>query len=124
MSATVVNFSSVLVVSLIALAPLQTWLLFGAPILCCGIGGLVYYGLAWRDAVRDGLNKSIALDDRIWYAVLPAVGYAMEAVSGVTLVLHRQLGCVVLAFSMGALLMVGIHNAWDITVWSITRRRE
>ena len=46
MSASVVNFSSVLVVCLIALAPLQTWLLFGAPILCCGIGGLVYSGLA------------------------------------------------------------------------------
>jgi len=30
----------------------------------------------------------------------------------------------VLAVAMGAMLLVAIHNAWDITVWSVTRRRE
>jgi hypothetical protein len=38
--------------------------------------------------------------------------------------LRLDLGCVVFALSMGVLLLVGIHNAWDITVWTITRRRE
>jgi hypothetical protein len=38
--------------------------------------------------------------------------------------LQSDMGVAALALSMGMLLMVGIHNAWDITVWSITRRRE
>jgi hypothetical protein len=38
--------------------------------------------------------------------------------------LRLDAGCVVLAASLGALLLVGIHNAWDITIWTITRRRE
>jgi hypothetical protein len=25
---------------------------------------------------------------------------------------------------VGILLVIGIHNAWDITVWSITRPRD
>jgi hypothetical protein len=29
---------------------------------------------------------------------------------------------VLLAVSLGVLLVVGIRNAWDITVWTITRR--
>jgi hypothetical protein len=29
-----------------------------------------------------------------------------------------------LALSLGLLLVIGLHNAWDITLWSITRRRD
>jgi hypothetical protein len=31
---------------------------------------------------------------------------------------------VALALAVGILLVIGIHNAWDITVWSITRPRD
>jgi hypothetical protein len=61
--------------------------------------------------------------DRVWYAVLPVVGYLCETGSGVTLALRLNLGCAVLALSVGMLLVVGIHNTWDITVWTITRPR-
>ena len=73
--------------------------------------------------VRGRLTNSIDLDDRIWYAVLPAVGYVFETASGVVLALRVDLGCEALALSMGMLLVAGIHNAWDITVWSMTRPR-
>jgi hypothetical protein len=55
---------------------------------------------------------------------LPVVCYLFEAGSGVAFVLRSDWGCMALALSMGLLLLVGIHNAWDITLWSITRRRE
>jgi hypothetical protein len=74
--------------------------------------------------VRDGLSKSIDLDDKVWYAALPLVGYLLETAAGIALALQSDMGVAALALSMGMLLMVGIHNAWDITVWSITRRRE
>jgi hypothetical protein len=124
LSASVVHFSSILVASLIVLSPVQSWELFGVLILGCGIVGLGYSCLAWRDTVRDGLSKSIDMEDRTWYVALPVVVYLIEVASGVALALHLDFGCVALALTMGVLLVVGIHNAWDITVWTITRRRE
>jgi hypothetical protein len=124
LSASVVHFSGILGVCLIVLAPLQSEALFGAVIVCCGLFGLAYYALTWRDMVQDGLNRSLDWDDRAWYAVLPVVNYLFEAATGVALALRCEAGVDALAMAMGILLVVGLHNAWDITVWSITRRRE
>ena len=124
LSASVVHFSSVLAVSLVVLAPVERWMLLGLMIIGCGIYGLSYSGLAWRGAVRDGLAAKIDLEDRVWYAVVPAGAYLVESGAGMALAYARSEGFVVLALSTAALLLAGIHNAWDITVWSITRRRE
>jgi hypothetical protein len=124
LSASVVHFSGILAVCLIAMAPLRSQILFGSLIIVGGLFGLAYYGATWRDTVRDGLIKSIDLEDRIWYAVLPVGGYLSETASGVTLALDLPPGWPALAGTMGVLLLIAIHNAWDITIWSITRRRE
>ncbi len=124
LSATVVHFSSVLVVSLILLAPINSWMVLGALVLVCALVGIGYCGLVWRDAARDGLAAKIDLEDRTWYAVLPVVAYLGEAAAGVLLGMEQAEGWAVLAVSLTLLLLAGIHNAWDITVWTITRRRE
>ncbi len=124
LSATVVHFSSVLAASLIILAPLESRILLGALLLACGIFGLVYSVLTWRDTVRDGLSASIDLEDRTWYVLLPIVCYLFEIGSGALMLQRTRDGCVGLAVAMSMLLVIAIHNAWDITVWTITRRRE
>jgi hypothetical protein len=124
LSTSVIHFSTILVACLIILVPVQTWMSLGVMIAGCGIFGLGYYVLTWREAVRVGLSQVIALDDRVWYAVLPVIGYLFEMGSGAALASRSDLGCEVLALSMGILLVIGIHNAWDITIWSITRPRE
>ena len=124
LSATVVHFSSVLLLSLIVLAPIENWSLLGALVLAGGLVGIAYCGLVWRDAKRDGLAAAIDLEDRVWYAVLPVVIYLCEVASGVMLAAGWAAGGAVLAIALTLLLVVGIHNAWDITVWSVTRRRE
>ena len=124
LSASVVNFALLLAASLVALAPVRNWLLFGAPITGCGLFGLTHCCLACRDTVRDGLIKDIDLEDRTWYIALPIVGYLCLTASGVALALQLDVGCDALAVSMGLLLAVGLHNAWDITLWSMTRRRK
>jgi hypothetical protein len=123
LSATVVHFSSVLVVSLIMLLPLADWVLLGAMVLACGVVGLGYTLLALRDSVRDGLIGNIDWEDRTWYGVLPIVAYLAETGAAIILVGEDATGSAVLAASMGMLLVVGIHNAWDITVWTIMRRQ-
>jgi hypothetical protein len=114
LSASVVHFGGVLAISLLVLAPLRGWFNFG----------LVYCGLTWADVVRDGLIVRIDLEDRLWYALGPVVGYLIEAGAGAGLVLRCRWGCPGLAVAMGVLLLVSIHNAWDITIWSVTRDKQ
>jgi hypothetical protein len=124
LSASVVNFSTILAASLIVLAPVGNWVAFGALIAGCGIFGLTHSGLAWRDTLREGLITSIDTEDRVWYVALPILGYLLVAGSGVALSLQFEFGSAALAVSMGLLLLVALHNAWDITLWIITRRQQ
>jgi hypothetical protein len=124
LTASVVNFSLVLAASLILMAPQRDWTWLGAMILGCGVFGLGYSCIAFRDCARDGLLAKIDLEDRTWYIAMPIIGYLALAGSGVMLIERLDPGCAALALSMSLLLGVGIHNAWDITLWSMARRRQ
>jgi len=124
LSASVINFSLTLASSLVMLTPIANWYLLAGLILMCGLFGLTHSCLAWRDTLRDGLIVSIDWDDRLWYVALPIVGYLCLIGSCALLCLGFEVGCTAVAASVGILLAIGIHNAWDITLWIITRRRE
>jgi hypothetical protein len=124
LSASVVQFVSVLAGCLLVLAPAGQWEVLGACVLLCGGFGLAYCAMAWRDIVRDGVHRKMDWDDKVWYAALPSVCFLAEAAAGALLVREQDCGLAVLAGTIGAQLLVAIHNAWDITVWSLTRRRE
>jgi hypothetical protein len=123
LSASVVNFGLILVVSLIELAPVRSPILLGTLIVGCAGFGLAHSGLACRDTMRDGLIALIDLEDRILYIAMPILSYLFVAGSGVMLALRLDLGSIALASSMALLLAVGLHNAWDITVWGIIRKQ-
>lgn len=38
--------------------------------------------------------------------------------------MRKDFGCAALAESMSGMLLVAIHNARDITVWSVTWRKD
>src|SRR5665213_2869180 len=78
LSASVVNFSIILATSLVVLAPVGGWVLLGVLVVGCGVFGLIHTCLACRDVVRDGLIRSIDLEDRAWYIALPLIGYLCE----------------------------------------------
>jgi len=124
LSASVVHFGSILAVCLIVLAPVQSVILRSFLVLACGLFGLAYSALAWRGTVRDGISVNIDLEDRFWYALLPVVGYLFETAAGVILTTRTELACGGLAVSAGILLLAAVHNAWDITVWSVTRKQD
>jgi hypothetical protein len=124
LSASVVHFSSILAASLFILAPLGSRVLLGSLITAGGLVGLAYYAVTWRDMVRDGLIKRMDLEDRTWYAYLPIASYLMETATGIALASSLALALPVLAVILGVLLLIAVHNAWDITVWSIGRRSE
>lgn len=124
LSASVVQFGCILAVSLSVLAPVDHWSWPGAVAAATGLFGLAYSAAAWRTAMRDGLFAKLDLDDWLWYAFGPVAGYASIAAAGALLIAGWAPGVLSLASAVCALLVIAIHNAWDITVWTITRQRD
>lgn len=124
LSASVVNFSLVLAVSLIVQAPWQSVIAPAGAVVACAAFGLIHSLLAWRDGLRDGLIASIDFEDRSWYLAMPIVGYGCLAGAGLALAGWGDAARTGLAAAIGVLLTAGIRNAWDITVWIVTRRRD
>ncbi|MBV8095831.1 MAG: hypothetical protein JOY71_01280 [Acetobacteraceae bacterium] len=120
LSPTVVHFSTVLIACLIALVPAESPTSLGLLLAGGGLLGLLYGGFVWRAMIRHGMN--IDLEDRLWYAMLPILGHLLLAMGGLGLVLQAPMGCDLLAVGMGLLLIAGIRNAWDMTVWIIGRQ--
>ena len=122
LSPTVVHFTCVLVACLVAMAPIRIWMLFGLLVGGEGLFGIVYASLVWRRMVTHGYTATIDLEDRLWYAALPAIGHAVLVAAGIAFVVQRDAGCGLLAIAMGLLLLIGIRNAWDMTLFTVTRR--
>ena len=124
LSPTVVAFSVVLAMSMIGMLPVSFW---GVPaLLLVGIGllGVAYSWWVWRRMRREGIASAIDLEDRIWYATVPAIAYSILALAGVVLGLRTGLAGVVLAVGVCLLLLAGIRNAWDMTTWIVLRRQD
>lgn len=124
LSATVVHFGAILAVCLTVLAPISSAVLFGVIIVSCGCFGLLYCTVGVHGVVRQGINARIDHEDRLWYGLLPVIGYLGTTGSGIAVAMRLELACVSLALATALLLLVGMHNAWDITVWTITRSKE
>ena len=121
LSPSVVHFTSVLVACLIAVAPIRSSKILAGLLGSDGLFGLLYAVHVWRNIIRHSFTTVIDLEDRVWYAVLPAVGYVIMIAASVTFPLEVYAGCGVLALAMIVLLLVGIRNAWDMTVFTIIR---
>ena len=124
LSPSVVHFTSVLAACLIAMIPSRSWILPGLLVGADGLFGVLYSGLVWRSMVRHGISASIDLEDRLWYAVVPAIGHAVTGAAGIALLLRLPSGCGLLAAASGLLLLAGIRNAWDMAVWTVLRRPQ
>jgi hypothetical protein len=124
LSPSVVHFTTVFVACLIAIAPLPNRFEVAALVSGDGLFGLVYAGAVWRRMARYGFIAKLDFEDRLWYAALPTIGYAIVLGAGASFLLEMGIAPGVLALAMGALLLVGIRNAWDITAWMVIGRQD
>jgi hypothetical protein len=122
LSPTVVHFSAVLVICLLGTIPTETWILIGVFLTWTGLIGLAYSGWTLRRMIKHGLIGSIDVIDRLAYALLPIVAYLLVIAAGVNLCRQSEAGLNVLAAALILLLLIGIRNAWDMTVWIMDRR--
>ena len=110
LSPTVVAFSGILAASLAGVMPAATCL------------GAIYSGLVWYRMVREGIARSIDLEDRVWYAMIPSVAYMLLTAGGIAFCLGAGLACALLAAGMCLLLIAGLRNAWDMTTWVVLHK--
>jgi hypothetical protein len=123
LSPTVVHFSAVLIVCLFGTFPAQDRMLFGIFQTCVGAIGLVYSGVVSRRMIKHGMIATIDLADRLWYVVLPMGAYLLVIAAGASLWQRSGFSLNLLATSLILLMLIGIRNAWDMTIWIIDRRR-
>jgi hypothetical protein len=123
LSPTVVHFSLVLVLCLVASAPIESVAALSASVIGVGTFGLGYSSAIWLRMRRHGLSATIDITDRLLYALLPIFVYPLVMAGGLAIAYHTGSAFGLLALAALSLLLVGIRNAWDMTVWIIDRRQ-
>ena len=119
---TVMHFTSVLLTCLFATAPVRASVPPSVFLLGVGVFGIGYSIRVWINMTRGGFFGTIDLEDRLWYVLAPMTGYLlMSAGAVVVLWVHQGAGLDLIAFTLVLLLLLGIRNAWDMTIWIVIR---
>lgn len=108
---TIMHFCATLAVSAILSAPWHTAPGAAVCLVPVSVTGLLFLTRAFRHARKQTVYRPV-FEDWLWHFALPALAYLTLLVAGVHL-WHRLSGLFVIGASALALLLIGIHNAWD-----------
>lgn len=119
---TVVHLGAALMISAIMSAPWpsMTGLTIGLGI--CGVSGFVYCGTVFYRTIRQTIYKPV-FEDWLWHIVLPSITYAVLGAAAVLLRGNPATDAFFIAGSALALLYIAIHNAWDTSIYLLSRAR-
>ena len=109
---TVIHLTITLLISAIMSAPWHSLFPPAVALGVCGLAGLAYGVLAIHRAARQTHYEPV-WEDWLWYAVLPCGIYAALALLAFFLRAKTHPALFGIAAVALALLLVGIHNAWD-----------
>jgi hypothetical protein len=122
-SPTLMHFVYVLITSAVLVIPTVTRTFLGIVLLLTGLislgislSGVPYMHHQYRTQQTD-------MTDWMWYFLIPSASYLLYVVSGVALLKGAGQAFNALAGATVLLLIVGIHNAWDLVVWFVLRKR-
>jgi hypothetical protein len=117
---TVVHFSSALFVCVLFIVPIHDWAWLSGLLGIGALVGVVYSGLILvRTLIRPDFTLDLA--DRLFYAVLPGLGYGLLVAAAVLMFMHSAVSPDLVAVALGILLLVGVRNAWDMTIFIVLR---
>jgi hypothetical protein len=121
---TIVHFGVVLALAAFLSMPnqgqLSLSLFFGA----IGVGGLAYIG-SIASGIRDLAGDYVPTpEDWIWNAILPAIDYGCLLAIAISIWPQPRWSMYGVAAAVVLLMVIGIHNAWDIAVWNSIRKER
>lgn len=124
---TMVFFTTTLIVSALLLVPNLPLRSLAVLLGISGVAGIayllwtrVYYH--WRHGFPDQ-PPTRDLEDFVFFVSLPFLCYALLLLAAAGLWLDKGYGAPALALSTLLLVLVGIHNAWDLIIWMAQRRK-
>lgn len=117
---TVVHFASALFVCLLAVIPTHSWYTLGGLLGAGGLAGSVYCGRILTEIVIRR-RYDVDLSDRLFYALIPFVGNLVVLASALLLIMQSAASADLIAAGLLILLVAGIRNAWDMTLWVVLR---
>jgi hypothetical protein len=109
---TVMHFTMTLAISTIMSAPWASLHSAAVAVALCGVGGLVYCVLVIRRQ-RHQTDYKPVFEDWLWYAAFPFTAYGVLGLASFFLPARTHGAQFVIATAGLALLLIGIHNAWD-----------
>jgi hypothetical protein len=121
---TIVHFSVVLGFSALLSMPRHGPL---SLCLCFMVGGIA--GLTYVATIAAGIRRITSTyvpvhEDWIWNVILPALAYGTWLAAAVCIWRSPRASLYALAATLVLLMLVGIHNSWDIAVWNSTRHEK
>jgi hypothetical protein len=131
---TVIHFTSALWIAALAAIPRHTALSLGLVMFGSGVIGLLY---SLRTLLRmqrmDRRDYAPVIEDWLWNGFLPLAVYALLAAGGALMLavagspsdqgLAPAAGYLI-GLSALLLVIIGIHNVWDLAVWITVERPE
>lgn len=118
---TVVHFSVVLLIAALLSAP---WPTLAPPAILlglCGLAGLLYTAIVIRRQLRLDDYKPV-MEDWLSYAAGPFIAFAALLVAAILLPSGPVVALFIIGGVMVLLLVLGIHNAWDVTTFIVVER--
>jgi hypothetical protein len=124
-SPTIVHFGAILALAAYLSMPRHTVVSLSLGLGALGFAGLVYIATIAAAIRRMKGEYTAVLEDWIWNVILPALCFAVLLIMAL-LFSTRSKPCLYgVAAAIMLLMIVGIHNAWDIAVWnSVTKQSE
>ena len=121
---TIVHFAAVFSLSAYFSMPHQTLLTLAIGLALGGLAGLAYSGVIWFHMTRPGPDYTPVREDWVWHVLAPTVAYGAMLAGAVAIRSHPSAALFSVGLTALSLLLIGIHNAWDIAVFVTLARRS
>lgn len=118
MTPNVFHLSTVLIGSGLTMVPSLDW---PALSICFGGGGLAGFVYSARAGLWIARREEVLLVDRLWYGLIPAIGYAVILAAAVLIGMRTPRGIEPFAVGVVLLLIASIRNSWDLIVFYAQR---
>ena len=119
---TMVFFTTALAVSALMLVPQLAPVPLAVLLALAGIAGLAY--LVWVRGHHYWREGKLDAEDWVFFIGLPFLSYVLFLAAAIAIGRDSALGAPMLAFVTLLLLVVGLHNAWDLVIWLSQQRRK
>jgi len=120
---TVVHFTAALMLSGFLIAPWPLLLWPATFLALVGAIGVSYQCRIMFIALRFTMYEP-DVEDWIWYTILPMIAYAVVLAGAVGLAYAPAPAAYAPAFGVALLLLIGIHNSWDVVTYITLKDRS